>query len=449
MRSVTTASTPDFLREIGDFCVNFAHVPPASRIQFGPLRGETSPPGDKSISHRAAIVAAALHGRTRIHGINSGRDVAATLGAVSALGARVDRSGDGVVIGGGRLREPPGAIECANSASTARMLLGACAGLGIAARFEGDASLSARPMEPAAAQLRAFGARIETTDGHLPLQLLGTPRIETRRFILYAPSAQVKTALLFAGLFAGVPVTVAGDRGSRDHTERLLQYLGAGIEWDAGTVTLRNGPPRGRDLTISGDVSAASFFVAAAAITPGSRLRLRNVGVNPTRTGALDALAAMGAHLALRDVRTVCGEPVADLEVEASPLQGRAFDAALTLRAIDEIPLLAVAAAVAGGETTFAGVRELRAKESDRLAAIERLLSAVGIRARIGADTLQICGGRPHAPREPVHTLGDHRIAMSAAVLGGVAGPMLIEDGDAAAVSFPEFFQTLRRLSGD
>jgi 3-phosphoshikimate 1-carboxyvinyltransferase len=447
LRSVTTASTPDFLREIRDFCVNFAHVPPVRRVDFGPLRGESSLPGDKSISHRAAIVAAFLSGPTRIAGINSGRDVAATLNGLKLLGARIQRQSAGaVVVGGGELHPPAATIECANSGSTARMLLGACAGLGVAARFAGDASLSARPMEPVAAQLRAFGARIETAEGHLPMVLHATPHVQTRRFVLYAPSAQVKTALLFAGMFAGVPVTVTGDRGSRDHTERLLRYLGADLDWDGGTVTLRGGPTQTRDLSVPGDVSAACFLIVAGAIVPGSRVRLRDVGVNPTRTGALDALRAMGARIAVSQERIVCGEPVADLEVEASRLHGCSFDADLVLRAIDEIPLLAVAAAVAEGETTFAGVRELRVKESNRLVAVQQLLAAVGITAHAARDTLVVQGGTPTPPQKPIQTFGDHRIAMAAAVLGGVAGPIDV-DGDAPAVSFPEFFQTLRRLS--
>lgn len=423
-------------------------MPSVRRVQFGPLRGETSLPGDKSISHRAAIVAAALRGPTRIDGINSGRDVAATLIALKSLGARIERqSGGAVVVAGGRLHSPAGTIECANSGSTARMLLGACAGLGVAARFAGDASLSARPMEPLAAQLRAFGARIETAEGHLPLVLHATPHVATRRFILYAPSAQVKTALLFAGAFGGVPVTITGDRGSRDHTERLLRYLGADLDWDGSTVTLRSGPTQTRDLSVPGDVSAAACLIVAAAIVPGSRVRLRGVGVNPTRTGALDALRAMGARIAVSQERIVCGEPVADLEIEASPLRGCSFDAALVLRAIDEIPLLAVAAAMAEGETTFAGVRELRVKESDRLAAVRGLLATVGIAAHAAGDTLVVAGGTPRPPQKPVQTFGDHRIAMAAAVLGGVAGPVDVDDGEAPAVSFPDFFQTLRRLN--
>lgn len=415
-------------------------------FEAGPLRGDVSVPGDKSISHRALIAAASVRASLRIANLNPGRDVAATVAALRELGTDVEKREGRTIVAGGPLRAPAKTIDCANSGSTARMLLGACAGGGISLRLDGDASLRQRPMEPVAAQLRAFGARIESAGGRLPVTLSGTPAVQTRSFILLAPSAQVKTALLFAGLFAGVEVRIAGDRGSRDHTERLLQYLGADIEWDGKTVVLRPGALASRDLTIPGDFSSAAFFITAAAITPGSSIVARDVGVNPGRVGLLDALTAMGARIELQRRRTVCGEPVADVAVEHVPLSAIDVDAELALRAIDEIPLLAIAAAGASGVTRIAGLRDLRDKESDRLAAIEQLLDAAGIACERERWRLSVHGGQPQARPVTIETHGDHRIAMAAAVLACTAGRLRIDGGESAGVSYPGFFDALEGL---
>jgi len=414
----------------------------------GPLRGELDVPGDKSISHRALLAAAAVAGPVRIANLNPGRDVRATREALAALGVSFHgEAGDTIVEARPRgLRESPAPLDCMNSGSTARMLLGACAGANVRAQFDGDESLRGRPMEPVAAQLRAFGATIETTGGRLPLQLLGTPEIQTRNFILLSPSAQVKSALLFAGLFAGVGVSVAGDRGSRDHTERLLAYLGADVHWDGRSSTLGTTPPVARPIRVPGDASAAAFFITAAAVTPGSAVTVRNVGINPGRTGLLEALRDMGARIELRAEREVCGEPVADVSVTYAPL--RAIDAGseLTVRAIDEVPLLAIAAAFADGETRISGVRELRTKESDRIAGIERLLRAVGIDVTTEPAGIRIRGGVPKASGGIVETDHDHRIAMAAAVLACAAGPLGIDSDESIDVSFPNFAATLESV---
>jgi 3-phosphoshikimate 1-carboxyvinyltransferase len=414
----------------------------------GPLHGACTVPGDKSISHRALIAAVRADAPVTIENCNAGNDVAATRRALKDLGVRVETlDGNGVLVHPGPLREPSATLDCANSGSTARMLLGACAGAGIHARLDGDRSLRARPMEPVAAQLRAFGARIETAAGTLPLALHGTPKIQTVNFILLGPSAQVKSALLFAGLFAGVAVSVTGDRGSRDHTERLLRYLGAGIRWDGRKVDLQAGTLRAKPIRVPGDFSSAAFFLTAAAITPGSAVTVRDVGVNSTRTGLLDALAAMGANVRRTNEREVCGEPVADLWVEYAPLHAASFDSDLTLRAIDEIPLLAVAAAFADGETSFAGIADLRTKESDRVAGIVRLLELCGIQTTAQERTLNVHGGVPSARDGVFETLGDHRLAMAAATMACAAGAIRIDEPASAAVSFPGFFETLERLA--
>ena len=409
----------------------------------GALCGELGVPGDKSISHRALIAGAALRTPLRVTNLNPGRDVHATAQALVAIGARIERSGSEAIVEGAPLHDPSGPIDCMNSGSTARMLLGVCAGAGIAATFDGDASLRRRPMEPVAAQLRAFGARIETNDGCMPVRLHARTQVETKHFILLSPSAQVKSALLFAALFAGVAIVVDGDRGSRDHTERLLRYLGADIEGNGRTIALRPAQLEGKPIEVAGDFSSAAFFITAATITPGSRVVIRGVGVNPTRTGLLEALEAMGARIERQNPRMLGGEPVADLAVEHAPLRAAAIAPDVALRAIDEIPLVAVAAAFACGDTKITGVKELRSKESDRVAAIERLLGAVGIGVESSANGLSIAGGQPAATGAIVDTHHDHRTAMAAAVLACAAGPVGVDSTASIDVSFPSFLSTL------
>lgn len=418
------------------------------RFEPGPLRGSIGVPGDKSISHRALITGAGCTAPLRIANLNPGRDVRATRDALAALGVRFGSEGADVVVTGGRFTTPAATLDCMNSGSTVRMLLGACSGAGVRARFDGDESLRRRPMEPVAAQLRAFGARIESTDGRLPLVLAGTPEIETREFILLAPSAQVKSALLFAGLFADVAVGIEGDRGSRDHTERLLRYLGADIEWNERVVRLGRSKLASRLVEVAGDFSAAAFFITAAVITRGSSVIVRNVGTNPTRTGLIDALHAMGASVELQNPRTVCGEPVGEIAAASGPLQGTNVPADVALRAIDEIPLIAIAAAFAAGTTTIVGVGDLRTKESDRLSAIERLLTSVGIEASYERGVLRITGGAPRPASGEITTDDDHRVAMAAAVLACAAGPLAIDSDASLDVSFPGFAAALRGLQG-
>ncbi len=412
----------------------------------GPLRGTIDLPGDKSISHRALIVGAASSRPIEVRNLNPGRDVRATLEGLIALGAHVDGAGASLRVSSDGPHEPMGEIDCMNSGSTARMLLGVCAGADVRAQFDGDASLRKRPMEPVAAQLRAFGARIETSDGLLPLTISGTPQIQTRRFILITPSAQIKSSLLFAGLFANTSIEILGDRASRDHTERLLRYEGADITWDGRSIALQSGIARAEPIEIVGDFSSAAFFIVAATVTPGSELTIRRVGVNPTRTGLLDALLDMGADIELRNAGEQCGEPVADLVVRHAQLQGTTIDADRAVRAIDEIPVLAVAAAFAQGNTKITGVRELRTKESDRVAAIERVLGAAGIGVDVAANGLVIVGGTPKGTGGVVDTHDDHRIAMATAALAAGAGPLAVDSDASIDVSFPAFIETLRSV---
>lgn len=419
---------------------------PARVFHAGPLRGTVEVPGDKSISHRALILGAYGTTPMRITNLNPGRDVRATLEALIALGARVTGDTTGMTISGGKLREPVAPLDCMNSGSTARMMLGVCAGANVRARFDGDVSLRKRPMEPVAAQLRAFGSKIETNDGKMPMEIFGTPQVETRRFILITASAQIKSALLLAGVFSGTPISINGDRGSRDHTERLLKHLGAGIEWNERTIELHAPPSGTADVDVAGDFSSAAFFITAATVTPGSDLTIRSVGVNPTRTGLLDALVRMGAEIELRNEREQGGEPVADIVVRHAKLRGITIDPDTALRAIDEIPLLSVAAAFAQGNTKITGIKELRTKESDRVAAIERLLAAAGIEVETLPNGIEIKGGTPRGNGAVVETHHDHRTAMAAAVLAAGAGDVAIDSDESIDVSFPGFLTTLQNV---
>lgn len=411
----------------------------------GPLHGTPAVPGDKSISHRALLLAAKSCVPISISNLNPGRDVAATARALAQIGVDVRVEGTTARAGAGALREPDAPIDCMNSGSTARMMLGLCAGAGLRAAFDGDASLRRRPMEPAAAQLRAFGARIETTDGKLPATLSGRTEPQTRRFILLAPSAQIKTALLLAGVYADTPVTILGDTGSRDHTERLLRYFGSEIAFDRARVELRTMPSHFSDVEVPGDFSAAAFFIVAATVAPGSEIVIPGVGVNPTRTGLLDALLQMGAQIRLENARERCGEPVADIAVRSAPLRASAIGGELALRSIDEILVLAVAAAFAQGETRITGIGDLRTKESDRVAAIMRLMDAAGVPVEQLPNGLAISGGSPRCTGAVVETHGDHRTAMAAAALAAGAGALHVDDESSIDVSFPEFVPALRK----
>ncbi len=406
-----------------------------------PLHGNLRVPGDKSISHRALIVGAALSEPLQIQNLNTGADVLATADALRALGAAISLDGQSATVTPAHLHDAAETIDCRNSASTARMVLGVCAGANLNARFDGDAALRRRPMEPVAAQLRAFGARIETDEGLLPVTISGTPSIQTRDFILLAPSAQIKSALLFAALFAKTAISIVNDAGSRDHTERLLESFGANIRYDRRAVEFQPGALKARTLQIPGDFSAAAFFIAGATIAPGSAIVVEDIGVNPTRTGLVDALNGMGASISLFNEREWNNEPVADIRVEAAFLRGASIGSEVAARAIDDIPALAAAAARATGVTRIAGLRSLREKESDRLAVIARLLEQLGITVEAGADDLTITGNHEGLRVEPVlvDTDGDHRIAMVAAPLAAATGPVMIDDAAVPDVSFPNF----------
>jgi 3-phosphoshikimate 1-carboxyvinyltransferase len=408
-------------------------------FERGALRGRIRVPGDKSISHRALILGALAPGTTRVESPNRGADVLATRDAVVALGARVDDDLDAFVVGGGSLHDPAATVDARNSGTTARLLMGVCAGHGIDARFDGDASLRRRPMERVAQHLRRLGADVQTTDGRLPVHVRGIDAPSGGTFELDQPSAQVKSAILLANLRARAPVRVVGDRHSRDHTERMLLRFGRDVEFDGREVLLRPGRLSPSMVRVPGDLSAAAFFLVGAAIAPGSDLIVEGVGANPTRTGVLDALAAMGADLTIANRREQDGEPVADIRVRHAPLSAIEIGGELVVRAIDEIPALAVAAAFAEGTTRVRDAADLRAKESDRIGAVAATLRACGVQVTETPDGLDVTGGGARAPTSPLSTFEDHRIAMAAATLAAAAGPVTIEGARCVNVSFPEF----------
>ena len=437
----------------------------------GPLRAAgLRVPGDKSISHRALLLAALAEGESRIAGLAPGGDVRSTAQCLAQLGVPLAR-GDGtpapvpgtkppeldpemgpddaIVLGQGLrgLRAPAAALDCGNSGTTLRLLTGILAGAGVEARLTGDASLSRRPMERVARPLRQLGARIETTEGHPPVQVLGGAKLRAGPIESDVASAQVKSAVLLAGLFSEGETSFTEPQRSRDHTERMLQAMGAEVRVRGTTVTVR-GPARlrGMALDVPGDVSSAAFLLAAALIAkPGSDVEIEHVGVNPTRIGFLDALAFFGARTRLREPKAA-SEPVANLGATAQTLQGAELGGELVLRAIDEVPILSVLGAAAQGVTTIRGAAELRVKESDRLTQMAYGLRAMGIFVEELPDGLRIQGGklRGGATIDAAH---DHRIALSFAVAALAAdGPTTISGAEWADVSFPGFFALLEKL---
>jgi len=415
-----------------------------------PLRGAVRVPGDKSISHRAALLGGIASGTTTVDGFLRGEDCLATVGCLRAMGVRVDDDGTRLVIHGGALREPEEVLDVGNSGTTIRLLAGILAGQPFHSVVTGDASIRRRPMDRVATPLRLMGARIAGRQGGrlAPLAIDGGG-LTAIAYDTPVASAQVKSAVLLAGLFADGETTVREPSPSRDHTERMLVGFGVPVLRDGLAVRLR-GPARlsGTALRVPGDLSSAAFFLVAAALVPGSELTVEDVGLNPTRTGVLDVLEQMGADVRVRGRREEGGEPVGTVTVRASRLRGTVIGGTMIPRAIDELPVIAVAACLADGETVIRDAAELRVKESDRIAALARELGALGAKIEPQPDGLAIVGvPRLHGGR--VSSGGDHRIAMAMAVAGLCAdGPVEIDDPACIQTSFPEFEDTLHRVAG-
>jgi 3-phosphoshikimate 1-carboxyvinyltransferase len=421
-------------------------VEPAASVQ-----GAIAVPGDKSLSHRAVLVGALGDGETRVRGFGRSEDTLATVEAVRALGIEVEDGGaDELLVHGAGLRGLRSAnVDCGNAGTLLRLVTGVLAGQ--AGRFElmGDESLSARPMERVAEPLRMMGARVETTDGHAPVVVEGTRSLRGISYELPVASAQIKSAILLAGLNAGGPTTVLEPRPTRDHTERMLTAAGARVSRRGKAVTIHPARTlRLGDVTIPGDFSSAAPFVVAATLLSGSRLIVRGVSVNPTRTGLLDVLERMGARIGVFERRTTGGEPVADLEVESAPLTAAEIGPDEVPGMVDELPLFALAASMAHGESTVAGAAELRVKETDRIAAVAGGLHRLGAHIRAREDGWTITGVPARLRGGTMDSMGDHRIAMLGALAGLVSREgVTIENARSVAVSFPGFFGLLDSVS--
>ena len=440
-------------------------APPAPRplrASVGdPLTGSVRVPGDKSISHRALMIGALAVGETEITGLLEGDDVRHTAAAMAALGATVLRPDTasglwrvrGVGIGG--LAEPASVLDMGNSGTAARLLIGVVSSHPITAVFTGDASLNKRPMARVITPLERMGASfVGRKGGRLPLTVIGTDHPVPIEYRLPVASAQVKSAILLAGLNTPGVTTVIEAQPTRDHSELMLRHFGAEVTTTtladgALAVSVRGQPELvGRKVVVPADPSSAAFPAVAALLTPGSDLTLTAVGVNPRRTGLYETLREMGADLAFENCRTEAGEPVADLRLRASALCGVDVPAERAPSMIDEYPILAIAAACATGTTRMHGLAELRVKESDRLAMVSAGLAACGVAHEAGAEHLFVHGsGRPPRGGALVATAMDHRIAMSFLVLGGVsAEPVTVDDGGFIDTSFPGFVALMNGL---
>ena len=415
------------------------------------VRGEIRVPGDKSISHRSIMFGSIANGVTRVTGFLRGEDALATLEAFRAMGVQVEDDGVTLTIHGKGLHglsEPTDVLDCGNSGTSMRLLTGLLAGQSFFSVLSGDKYLRARPMKRVVAPLARMGASIRGRAGgdKAPLAIQGS-KLQGIEYDSPVSSAQVKSAIMLAGLYAEGETVVREPHLSRDHSERMLRHFGACVETFPGGVKLSGGVElSGRDIAVPGDISSAAFFMVAALIVPGSDLLIRGVGVNPTRTGIIDILKGMGADLELLDPREESGEPVADVRVRSSRLKAMAISGELVPRAIDEFPAICVAAALAEGTTVVSGAAELRVKETDRIAAMAANLRLAGVEVVETPDGMEITGvGQLKGCQ--AESFGDHRIAMSMTVAGLAAlGETSVSDVDCIATSFPGFRELLDQV---
>jgi 3-phosphoshikimate 1-carboxyvinyltransferase len=414
------------------------------------IAGRVRVPGDKSISHRALMLGAIASGTTQVDGFLEGEDCLATLRAVASLGVNVQRPAPGeVVIEGVGLRglgRPRSVLDMGNAGTAMRLFMGLLSAQGFDSELVGDESLMRRPMERVAKPLRAMGAQIETQDGRPPVRIRGGAALRGLRYEMPVASAQVKSAVLLAGLYAEGETTVVEPAVTRDHTERMLQSFGANVVARGGSATvLPAAQLEATRISVPGDFSSAAFFIVAACIGAREPFVIEGVGVNPTRTGLLEMLALMGADLRLINHRSAGAEPVADIEVRPARLRGIRVPERLVPLAIDEFPAFFIAAACADGETLVTGAEELRVKESDRIVVMARGLDSLGVQNEVRADGLSIQGG-PFGGGV-VESHGDHRVAMSFAVASlRASAPIEIRDVANVATSFPGFAATARSV---
>lgn len=418
------------------------------------LRGEIAIPGDKSISHRAIMFSSLAEGESRVIGLLRGEDCLSTLKAFQAMGVEVEEKGEDELIIRGRgldgLLEPDDVLDCGNSGTTMRLMSGILAGQPFFSVLTGDQYLRRRPMGRVINPLADMGARILGREGgkKAPLAIDGG-HLRPTEYRSPVASAQVKSALLLAGMQIEGTTTVYEPHLSRDHSERMLRYFGADIEsFDGGARVTGRVRLTAREVQVPGDISSAAFFLVAGLIVPGSELLLKNVGVNPTRSGIIDILQQMGGSIDLLNLRELSGEPVADLLVKSSHLKGIEIGGDLVPRAIDEFPVVSVAAAFADGVTTIRDAKELRVKETDRIVAMCDALGGLGTLIEPLEDGMRVTGGQPLSGGT-VNSCGDHRIAMSMAVAALQSeGELLIKDTGCTATSFPNFWELLDSIRG-
>jgi 3-phosphoshikimate 1-carboxyvinyltransferase len=421
-------------------------ISPATRLE-----GSVRLPGDKSISHRVAMLAAIAEGESTLINYATGADCQSTLGCLKALGIPIRVEGSSVRISGqglDGLRPSGDALDAGNSGSTIRMLSGILAGQSFASTLVGDESLSKRPMQRILAPLREMGASVEAREGKFPpLTVLGKRPLQAIDYTPPVASAQVKTCVLFAGLFADGTTTVRESVATRDHTEQALREFGAEITMGTGSIAIEGFPKlKGREIQIPGDISSAAFFLVAALLVPGSRLTLEQVGLNPSRTALLDYLVGLGAAIEIKKISQASGELIGDIEVRNSPTRAGVVQGATAAALIDEIPVLAILGAVGGG-LSVRDAAELRVKETDRIATLAENFSRAGVEITVTPDGFDVPGGQRIQPAA-FHSHGDHRIAMAFAVASLISGGVCtIEEAQAASVSFPEFYAYLERLA--
>lgn len=412
------------------------------------VSGVVRPPGDKSISHRVLMLAALAKGKSELSGLLTGDDVKSTARVLRQTGADVSSIREGVAVRVSHARRATHDVRlyCGNSGTTARLMLGILAGQKLAATLTGDPSLRRRPMRRVTEPLKQMGARIQESGDGLPLTIHGG-KLRGLTYTSPVASAQVKSAILFAGLTGRVPVTIREPYRSRDHTERLFAHLGLGIHDHDGVIGYQPsaaGLPSFK-IAVPGDPSSAAFMVGAAVLAGGGELTIENVGVNPTRTGFIAVLERMGAHVERVNLRDEGGEPVADLLVRPAQLRGTEVSAAEIPTLVDEVPVLAVLASRARGSTVFREVGELRVKESNRLELIAANLRAVGMNAEVQGNDLHV-EGTDTPPRGRIETAKDHRLAMAFAVLGTVPrADVKLSERKSVAISYPDFFRDLKR----
>lgn len=417
------------------------------------INGEITIPGDKSISHRSVMFASLGDTPVKIENFLKAEDTLSTVNIMKKLGANVEFTDDNTLIVMGRglcgLKEPIDVLDAGNSGTTLRLLMGLLSGANIKAEFTGDASLSKRPMKRIIDPLAKMGAKIDSNDGKLPIKIIKSDKkLKAIEYDMPVASAQLKSSLMLAGLFANGKTKIIEPQVSRDHTEKMLSAFGAKIMKENNAITIEptDKLTAPKEIFVPGDISSAAYFMVLGLIIKDSDIVVKNIGVNPTRTGIIDVLKEMGAHLKLENKRTICGEEIADIRVKSSKLKGVNIDKEIMGRLIDEIPIIAVAAAFAEGKTVIKGAGELRVKETDRIKAVAESFNKFSNGMVEELDDGMIIQGNLEKNYAEADSYGDHRIAMSLAILGAAANGAMITNAEVVNISYPSFYGELEKL---